>query len=95
MLFFFSYVKYIFSNFQDFYLELSEGNQKITPRDYLELALKPVQGLGKDLSSKNEVLSTLLLFFFLSDRIIFQFKVQDDLIIYHLADSRVYSQSLS
>ncbi|KAM0939534.1 putative guanylate-binding protein [Dioscorea sansibarensis] len=40
---------------RDFYLELSEGNQKITPRDYLELALRPVQGLGKDLSSKNEI----------------------------------------
>lgn len=42
--------------FQDFYLELEEDNRKITPRDYLELALRPGQGGGKDLSAKNEVL---------------------------------------
>lgn len=42
-------------NFQDFYLDLVEDNRKITPRDYLELALRPVQGGGRDLSSKNEV----------------------------------------
>lgn len=40
---------------QDFYLDLTEDNRKITPRDYLELALRPVQGGGKDVSAKNEV----------------------------------------
>lgn len=41
---------------QDFYLDLVEENRRITPRDYLELALRPVQGSGKDIASKNEVL---------------------------------------
>ena len=41
---------------QDFYLDLVEDNRRITPRDYLELALRPVQGSGKDIAAKNEVL---------------------------------------
>ncbi|WOK99270.1 guanylate-binding protein 3 [Canna indica] len=40
---------------RDFYLDLVEDNRKITPRDYLELALRPIQGGGRDLSSKNEI----------------------------------------
>ena len=37
-------------------MDLTEDNRKITPRDYLELALRPVQGGGKDVAAKNEVL---------------------------------------
>lgn len=40
---------------RDFYLDLVEDNRRITPRDYLELALRPVQGVGKDIASKNEI----------------------------------------
>ncbi|CAH9137874.1 unnamed protein product [Cuscuta epithymum] len=40
---------------RDFYLDLTEDNRKITPRDYLELALRPVQGGGRDVTSKNEI----------------------------------------
>ncbi|KAE9461870.1 hypothetical protein C3L33_06201, partial [Rhododendron williamsianum] len=40
---------------RDFYLDLVEDNRKITPRDYLELALKPVQGSGRDIAAKNEI----------------------------------------
>lgn len=40
---------------RDFYLDLVEENRKITPRDYLELALRPVQGSGRDIASKNEI----------------------------------------
>ncbi|KAJ7968616.1 Guanylate-binding protein like [Quillaja saponaria] len=40
---------------RDFYLDLAEDNRKITPRDYLELALRPVQGSGKDIAAKNEI----------------------------------------
>ncbi|AQK69775.1 Guanylate-binding family protein, partial [Zea mays] len=40
---------------QDFYLDLAEDNRKITPRDYLELALRPVQGGGRDISAKNVI----------------------------------------
>ncbi|XP_057749590.1 uncharacterized protein LOC130968376 [Arachis stenosperma] len=40
---------------RDFYLDLTEDNRKITPRDYLELALRPVQGSGKDIAAKNEI----------------------------------------
>ncbi|KAJ3670610.1 hypothetical protein LUZ60_008036 [Juncus effusus] len=40
---------------RDFYLDLAEDNRKITPRDYLELALRPMQGGGRDLSAKNEI----------------------------------------
>ncbi|KAJ8431708.1 hypothetical protein Cgig2_005215 [Carnegiea gigantea] len=40
---------------RDFYLDLVEDNKKITPRDYLEIALRPVQGNGKDIAAKNEI----------------------------------------
>uniref|UniRef100_A0A7N0UI56 GB1/RHD3-type G domain-containing protein n=1 Tax=Kalanchoe fedtschenkoi TaxID=63787 RepID=A0A7N0UI56_KALFE len=40
---------------RDFYLDLVEDDRRITPRDYLELALRPVQGGGKDIASKNEI----------------------------------------
>ena len=53
-LFFTSFVNS--SCLQDFYLDLTEDNRKITPRDYLEIALRPVQGSGKDIKAKNEVL---------------------------------------
>ncbi|URD88834.1 Guanylate-binding protein, C-terminal domain [Musa troglodytarum] len=40
---------------RDFYLDLVEDNRKITPREYLELALRSVQGGGRDISAKNEI----------------------------------------
>ncbi|KAL6610781.1 hypothetical protein ACP70R_040750 [Stipagrostis hirtigluma subsp. patula] len=40
---------------RDFYLDLTEDNRRITPRDYLELALRPVQGGGRDVSAKNAI----------------------------------------
>ncbi|XVE51399.1 hypothetical protein DITRI_Ditri02bG0037100 [Diplodiscus trichospermus] len=40
---------------RDFYLDLVEDNRRIAPRDYLELALRPVQGSGKDIAAKNEI----------------------------------------
>ncbi|KAL3345256.1 hypothetical protein AABB24_024289 [Solanum stoloniferum] len=40
---------------RDFYLDLTEDNHKITPRDYLELALRPVQGGRRDVAAKNEI----------------------------------------
>ncbi|CAN4084115.1 unnamed protein product [Withania somnifera] len=40
---------------RDFYLDLAEDNHKITPRDYLELALQPVQGGRRDVAAKNEI----------------------------------------
>lgn len=40
---------------QDFYLDLVEDNRRITPRDYLEIALRPVQGSKRDVAAKNEV----------------------------------------
>ncbi|KAJ9136112.1 hypothetical protein P3X46_033223 [Hevea brasiliensis] len=40
---------------RDFYLDLVEDDRKITPRDYLELALRPVQGSGRDIAAKNEI----------------------------------------
>ncbi|OVA11104.1 Guanylate-binding protein [Macleaya cordata] len=40
---------------RDFYLDLVEENRKITPRDYLEIALRPMQGVGKDIGAKNEI----------------------------------------
>ncbi|GAB2259523.1 hypothetical protein Droror1_Dr00010378 [Drosera rotundifolia] len=40
---------------RDFYLDLAEEDRRITPRDYLELALRPVLGGGKDLLAKNEI----------------------------------------
>ncbi|KAK3438457.1 hypothetical protein EUGRSUZ_C03068 [Eucalyptus grandis] len=40
---------------RDFYLDLVEDNRRITPRDYLELALRPVQGTRRDIAAKNEI----------------------------------------
>ncbi|XP_043689451.1 guanylate-binding protein 2-like [Telopea speciosissima] len=40
---------------RDFYLDLVENDRRITPRDYLELALRPMQGSGKDIAAKNEI----------------------------------------
>ncbi|KAJ8458516.1 hypothetical protein OPV22_031442 [Ensete ventricosum] len=40
---------------RDFYLDLSEDNRKITAREYLEIALRPMQGGGRDLLAKNEI----------------------------------------
>ncbi|CAN6237960.1 unnamed protein product [Urochloa humidicola] len=40
---------------RDFYLDLVENERRITPRDYLEIALRPLEGRGKDTSSKNEI----------------------------------------
>lgn len=37
-------------------MDLAEDNRRITPRDYLELALRPMQGGGKGMAAKNEVL---------------------------------------
>ncbi|KAK1378665.1 hypothetical protein POM88_025409 [Heracleum sosnowskyi] len=49
----------IFPNFvwllRDFYLDLVEDNRRITPRDYLEIALRPVQGGKRDVAAKNEI----------------------------------------
>ncbi|CAD6271215.1 unnamed protein product [Miscanthus lutarioriparius] len=39
---------------RDFYLDLTEDNRKITPRDYLELALS-VQGGGRNVYAKNAI----------------------------------------
>ncbi|XP_078431516.1 guanylate-binding family protein [Wolffia australiana] len=40
---------------RDFYLDLVEDNRRLAPRDYLELALRPVQGGRKDVAAKNEI----------------------------------------
>ncbi|GER31755.1 guanylate-binding family protein [Striga asiatica] len=41
---------------RDFYLQLTEDNLKITPRDYLERALRSSeQGSGRDFAAKNEI----------------------------------------
>ncbi|XP_057948927.1 uncharacterized protein LOC131144354 isoform X1 [Malania oleifera] len=40
---------------RDFYLDLVEDNKRITPRDYLEIALRPNQDGGKDITAKNEI----------------------------------------
>jgi hypothetical protein len=40
---------------QDFYLDLADQGRRITPRDYLESALQPVDGGGKAIAAKNEV----------------------------------------
>ncbi|MCH80975.1 guanylate-binding protein 7-like, partial [Trifolium medium] len=40
---------------RDFYLDLVEDNRRITPRDYLEIASRPVQGSKRDVAAKNEI----------------------------------------
>ena len=44
---------------QDFYLELVEDGRKITPREYLEIALRPFQG-KRDVAAQNEVVYLLV-----------------------------------
>ncbi|GJY01759.1 guanylate-binding protein 3-like protein [Tanacetum coccineum] len=39
---------------RDFYLDLAEANRKITRCDYLEIALRYVNGGGRDVAAKNE-----------------------------------------
>ncbi|GJS89324.1 guanylate-binding family protein, partial [Tanacetum coccineum] len=53
-----SLVTEMIKHIRDFYLDLVEDNRNITPCDYLELALRPVQGGGRDVSAKNEVCIT-------------------------------------
>ncbi|KAK3138008.1 hypothetical protein QOZ80_5AG0363260 [Eleusine coracana subsp. coracana] len=48
---------------RDFYLDLTEDNRKITPRDYLELALRPVQGGARDVSGKNAIRESICALF--------------------------------
>ena len=43
---------------QDFYLDLSDEDKRISPRDYLESALQPIPGQGKSIGAKNEVILT-------------------------------------
>ncbi|KAJ6859891.1 guanylate-binding protein 3-like isoform X1 [Populus alba x Populus x berolinensis] len=40
---------------RDFYLDLKEDNTKITPCNYLELALRPVVGSRKDVAARNKI----------------------------------------
>lgn len=40
---------------RDFYLDLSEEDKRISPRDYLESALQPISGDGKAIAAKNEI----------------------------------------
>ena len=44
-------------------MDLVEDNRKISPRDYLEIALRPVHGSGGDIGSKNEVMVACALYF--------------------------------
>ncbi|XP_047308377.1 guanylate-binding protein 3-like [Impatiens glandulifera] len=55
---------------RDFYLDLVEDNRRITPRDYLELSLRPVQGTGRDIGFKNEIRESIRALF--PDRECFQ-----------------------
>nr|GEV17231.1 guanylate-binding protein 3-like [Tanacetum cinerariifolium] len=40
---------------RDFYLYLAKDNRKVTPRDYLEIALRHVNSGGRDVAAKNEI----------------------------------------
>lgn len=45
---------------RDFYLQLEdEGGRKITPRDYLETALRPVSGTGPSVAAKNGIRASI------------------------------------
>ncbi|KAK6928994.1 Guanylate-binding protein, N-terminal, partial [Dillenia turbinata] len=47
---------------RDSYLDLVEDKRRITLRDYLELALRPVQGSGRNIAAKNEVTILVVVF---------------------------------
>ncbi|EFN59494.1 hypothetical protein CHLNCDRAFT_56782 [Chlorella variabilis] len=40
---------------RDFYLRLEEEGRAVTPRDYLETALQPLQGSGRAVEAKNQI----------------------------------------
>ena len=42
---------------RDFYLALEEAGRKVSPGEYLESALQPVQGAGRSVEAKNAVSS--------------------------------------
>ncbi|OMO51426.1 hypothetical protein COLO4_37677 [Corchorus olitorius] len=44
---------------RDFYLDLTENNTKVTPKDYLEKALKPVPCRGEEDTVKNKIRDSL------------------------------------
>ncbi|KAG0631284.1 hypothetical protein M758_1G241000 [Ceratodon purpureus] len=44
---------------RDFYFDLSDDGHKISPRDYLESALQPIQGTGKAAVAKNEIRNSI------------------------------------
>ncbi|CAL2251856.1 unnamed protein product [Prunus armeniaca] len=48
---------------QDFYRDLSEDSGRITPCDYLELALKPDDDRKRDVVAKNEIRASILAVF--------------------------------
>ncbi|KAJ6289694.1 hypothetical protein OIU78_025589 [Salix suchowensis] len=48
---------------RDFYLDLKADNTKITPCDYLELALRPVLGSRKDVAARNKIRESIRAFF--------------------------------
>ncbi|KAH7441901.1 hypothetical protein KP509_03G061100 [Ceratopteris richardii] len=40
---------------RDFYLDLSEEGERVSPRDYLESALQPIAGEGRAIAARNEI----------------------------------------
>jgi len=44
---------------RDFYLNLEEDGRAVTPRDYLETALRPVSGTGPSIEAKNQIRASI------------------------------------
>ncbi|KAK9820375.1 hypothetical protein WJX72_009644 [[Myrmecia] bisecta] len=44
---------------RDFYLTLEENGRKLSPREYLETALRNVEGTGKSIEAKNEIRTSI------------------------------------
>lgn len=64
-------------------MDLVEDNRRITPRDYLELALRPVQGSGRDIAAKNEVLDGHLSILWFDDLFSPLFRLEKKLLLLH------------
>jgi hypothetical protein len=44
---------------RDFYLHLEEEGVEVTPRDYLETALRPIGGTGPSVEAKNQIRASI------------------------------------
>ncbi|KAK9868501.1 hypothetical protein WJX84_006010 [Apatococcus fuscideae] len=69
---------------RDFYLTLEEDGRKLTPREYLEQALKAVEGTGRSVQQKNQIRTSIKSLFPKRDCFSLVRPMEDELQLAHL-----------